>query len=554
MFDSGQEFTQKERDLETGLDYFGGRSTQAPRHNDGWFGVIAKTFHVFHNPKVHLILAHTHRLVFFFQLCAGLRDGSLALHLLSYTQSFGYDELNRLTTSSESTGGWSQTNKYDRYGNRAIDLGGGNQSLYFNSANQITNAGYSYDGRGNLTTDGLNSYGYDAENKIKSDNETSDVYRYDGDGNRIRKNFTSGDKLRMVYSGGQLVAEYDLTNGSLKKEYVYGAKGLIATIEPGTATLYATSDHLGSPRVITNASGGVVSRHDYMPFGEELCSGVGGRTIGMGFCVGDGMRHKCTSHERDTETGLDYMKARYYQGLQGRFISADPLLASGENRRPQSWNRYSYVLNNPLRLLDPTGLVDVEATEEEMAKQVVKPLEDKVIEKRLTEIRSTAKPLSPGEISKPTSVEVIKGEQIKLDNAIVQTPTTQFDVPYGYMQTIALVVLDQGKNIMVNPDLSVTEYVTPAADSPDAKLLYDANKSDTTNGVQIEQQANGAFYDLQIRGLDPSKRAMDVKTNQDVVVKSQNTNVFMVQRNQIRMDDAKRNITFTLGAVRKFGN
>jgi hypothetical protein len=44
---------------------------------------------------------------------------------LSYTQTFGYDTLNRLTTSSESSGAWSQTNKYDRYGNRAIDLGGG---------------------------------------------------------------------------------------------------------------------------------------------------------------------------------------------------------------------------------------------------------------------------------------------------------------------------------------------------------------------------------------------------------------------------------------------
>jgi RHS repeat-associated protein len=471
---------------------------------------------------------------------------------LSYTQTFAYDVLNRLTTSSESGGAWSQTNKYDRYGNRAIDLGGGNQSLYFNSANRITNAGYAYDAAGNLTSDGIQSFAYDAENKIKTVNGVSDVYRYDGDGNRVRKNFATGEKVRMVYSGGQLVAEYDLTTGSLKKEYIYGSKGLLATVEPGTGTRYTTSDHLGSPRVVTNSSGGVVSRHDYMPFGEELGSGTGARTTAMGFVVNDGVRQKFTAHERDTETGLDYMKARYYQSLQGRFTSADPLLASGENRRPQSWNRYAYVLNNPLRLLDPTGLLDVEATEQEKAKQVLKPFEDKVIEQRLTEIRKSGTPLAPGEISTPTSVEVIKGEQIKVDNATIQTPTKQFDVQYGYMQAIALVVLDQRKNIMVNPDLTVTEFASPDKDSPDAKLLYEASRAETTNGVQILQEPNGAFYDVQLRSLDPNKRLMDIKTNQDAVVKSGNTNLFMVQKNQIRMDDANRTITFTQGTIRKF--
>jgi hypothetical protein len=80
---------------------------------------------------------------------------------LSYTQTFGYDSLNRLTTSSESGSSWSQTNGYDRYGNRWIDLGGGNQSLYFNTANnRIT--GSSYDSAGNLLNDGSHVYTYDA--------------------------------------------------------------------------------------------------------------------------------------------------------------------------------------------------------------------------------------------------------------------------------------------------------------------------------------------------------------------------------------------------------
>lgn len=127
----------------------------------------------------------------------------------------------------------------------------------------------------------------------------------------------------MVYSGSQLIAEYNLTTGALTKEYIYGVKGLIASVEPTNGTRYTTSDHLGSPRVITNASAGVVSRHDYMPFGEELGSGVGARTTAMGFTVTDGLRQKFTLKERDNETGLDYFLARYYSSTQGRFTSPD---------------------------------------------------------------------------------------------------------------------------------------------------------------------------------------------------------------------------------------
>src|SRR6185369_628991 len=167
-----------------------------------------------------------------------------------------------------------------------------------------------------------------------------------------------GENLRFIYGiGGDLMAEFDGTSGALKKEYIYGATGLIATVEPtalnSNGTRYTTPDNLGSNRVITNSSAGVVSRHDYMPFGEELGSGVGGRTTGMGFVVSDGQRHKFTSHERDAETGLDYMQARYYQNLQGRFTSADNF--GGSVADPQTMNLYAYVANNPVRYVDPTG-------------------------------------------------------------------------------------------------------------------------------------------------------------------------------------------------------
>lgn len=66
-------------------------------------------------------------------------------------------------------------------------------------------------------------------------------------------------------------------------------------------------------------------------------------------------RQNFTGKERDNETGLDYFEARYYSNLQGRFTSADPLLASAELSDPQTWNRYAYGTNNPVGFTDPTG-------------------------------------------------------------------------------------------------------------------------------------------------------------------------------------------------------
>jgi RHS repeat-associated protein len=81
----------------------------------------------------------------------------------------------------------------------------------------------------------------------------------------------------------------------------------------------------------------------------------GGRTTAQGYGVYDGIRQQFTGKERDTETGLDYFGARYYSSTQGRFTSVDPENAGADPSNPQSWNGYSYALNNPLRYTDPDG-------------------------------------------------------------------------------------------------------------------------------------------------------------------------------------------------------
>ncbi|MBV6497204.1 MAG: RHS repeat-associated core domain-containing protein [Acidobacteria bacterium ACB1] len=112
---------------------------------------------------------------------------------------------------------------------------------------------------------------------------------------------------------------------------------------------------MGSPRVNTDASGAVIARHDYLPFGEEI-DGVGGRTAGLNY-GDDTIRKQFTGYERDTETALDFAQARYFNSGYGRFSSPDPLATSASSVRPQSWNRYSYSYNNPIRFSDPSGML-----------------------------------------------------------------------------------------------------------------------------------------------------------------------------------------------------
>ncbi len=120
---------------------------------------------------------------------------------------------------------------------------------------------------------------------------------------------------------------------------------------------WLVADQLGTPRMVCDKTGslGSVKRHDYLPFGEELFAGVGGRTTALGYTA-DAMRQKFTSYERDNETGLDYAQARYCSPIQGRFTSADPLMASAQATDPQSLNRYAYVGNNPMVFADPSGM------------------------------------------------------------------------------------------------------------------------------------------------------------------------------------------------------
>ena len=76
----------------------------------------------------------------------------------------------------------------------------------------------------------------------------------------------------------------------------------------------------------------------------------------VSFHVSTLANEKTTGKERDTETGLDYFGARYMSSSQGRFSSPDPYGLGARLREPQTWNMYSYTMNNPMRYVDPNGL------------------------------------------------------------------------------------------------------------------------------------------------------------------------------------------------------
>jgi RHS repeat-associated protein len=198
--------------------------------------------------------------------------------------------------------------------------------------------GTNYDDSGNTIQTAENQiYVYDAENKMveakDANGNTLGRYFYDGDGKRVKKVIPNSEETIFVYdASGKLIAEFS---------------NIVAN-QQEAKTSYLTNDHLGSPRITTDGSGKVVSRRDFLPFGEEIQRPNQGT---------DTVRQKFTQYEQDDETGLDYAQARYYSSQHGRFMSVDPFGGSGFVSIPQSWNRYAYCLNRPFVFTDPSGMI-----------------------------------------------------------------------------------------------------------------------------------------------------------------------------------------------------
>jgi RHS repeat-associated protein len=283
--------------------------------------------------------------------------------------AYTYDGFNRLLTSNcsatcpdgQSTQGFSYG--YDRYGNRwnqTVTAGSGPQpSFSFTGAqnggvpnNRID--GDSYDAAGNLLNDGTNSYTYDAENRIKSVNNGATTYTYDAEGRRVAKT-TGASVTDFIYDReGHIILDTTPSpaDSPLGELYVAGmhlGTYVVNSALTDTIFYYDHSDWLGTERARTNPSGVACETIQSLPFGDGQ---------GINSTCGDVSPMHFTGKERDTESGLDEFGARHFASTMGRFMQADPFTVTpGRIVDPQQFNLYAYVRNNPLRHIDPTGML-----------------------------------------------------------------------------------------------------------------------------------------------------------------------------------------------------
>ncbi len=295
-------------------------------------------------------------------------NGNLVSHTIvqpgrTWTQTYTYDALNRIESVTEG-GAWNQRFGCDRYGNcwlasvsglTATDIHQPTVATNFDAAtNRLYVMNSAFDAAGNQTAYAPYTLTYDAENRnitATSPVSGNGSFVYDADGHRIKKVWTSGSATVTTYyfynALGQLASEYS-TQSAVP-----------------TGTSYIHTDLLGSVRMVTgekpaNGTAPVLECYDYLPFGRLLNSGDNGRNTGCYPANPDTqltsrLAQKFTGKERDNETALNYFGARYMAPAQGRFISVDPSLASIDPANPQSWNRYGYTYNNPLKYVDPNG-------------------------------------------------------------------------------------------------------------------------------------------------------------------------------------------------------
>jgi RHS repeat-associated protein len=274
--------------------------------------------------------------------------------------TYSYDPFNRLVGANLNNGASVYSYVYDRFGNRWQQNGPTNTFIATYTGNNQNNPqnnnridGYTHDAAGNIMSDGLHGYTYDAENRmIKVDGGSTATYVYDVDGHRVQKITTTGnysDPAGTWYfsydQSGRFVLESN-SNFTFVRGHIYAGGRHLASV--GGWMTFNHSDWVGTERFRTYMNN--------IPYQTESCTSL---PFGDGLnCVGSDVDPlHFTGKERDAATGLDNFGARYNSSSFGRFMSPDPDNASASNEDPQAWNPYAYVRNDPVNLTDPSGMV-----------------------------------------------------------------------------------------------------------------------------------------------------------------------------------------------------
>jgi len=286
-------------------------------------------------------------------------------------ETFTYDALNRLKTSLN-------TNyDYDVLGNikTKTDISDTNGYKYEGKPHQVTKVvkgatttNYSYDAAGNMANRGSTVLAYNSYNKPTriTDGNLKTTFNYGPDLARFyREDLKNNQTTRKTYymAGGDYEEVYDAATKETKFKHNFGnGVQLTLTKEDGQPTgsvdvQFMHKDHLGSVDVITDMSGKVVKSMAFQPFGDrkkQLVTDLDPNTD-LAMVTFETTTDGFTGHEMLDDFGLIHMNGRVYDPAIGRFLSADPFVQAPENS--QSFNRYSYVMNNPLSLVDPSGYI-----------------------------------------------------------------------------------------------------------------------------------------------------------------------------------------------------
>ncbi len=265
------------------------------------------------------------------------------------TAQYSYDAASQLTGIVYQGGVLAPANleyTYDLAGRRtsasgslaSTQLPAAVSSAMYNANNQLTQWGstaMAYDADGNTLTDGVNSYAWDARNRLVSANSNGATFTYDPLGRRVNKNILTAH-TSFLYDGVNPVQE--LTGTTVMANLLTGGVDERFARTDSTGTSNYLTDALGSSVALTDRSGNSTVQYSYGPFGSISITGTSNNS------------YTYTGREIDG-LGINYYRARYYNPAIGRFISEDPMGFAGSGP-----DLYAYAGDDPIDFNDPTGL------------------------------------------------------------------------------------------------------------------------------------------------------------------------------------------------------
>ncbi len=323
----------------------------------------------------------------------------------SFHFNYNYNTRYELETTQDQSQQTHFNYQYDLTGNRTTSNEEGNQSTYtphtqasclgafgrgirfassrmdnLNQYQQVNNQTYQYDNNGNLTNDGINTYFYDFENRLITAGSVN--FKYDPFGRRIAKTISNTATL-YVHDQDNTIETYScnssLQNCSISQSFIYSNRidePLLLT-NHGTQSqdYYYHHDALGNTIALTKTDGTFQETYQYDPYGKPHFFDSDGASIPNSTVNNP---YLFTGREWDSETGLYYLRARFYSPELGRFLQRDPInisflklleqksltnsvifkikLTNGFIYDPQNLHSYLYIQNNPINYKDPLGL------------------------------------------------------------------------------------------------------------------------------------------------------------------------------------------------------